>query len=91
MRDSVSRIDRGVVIEGRRVEMSIDRLPERATMSLAERPTLVNFCTRVATPEVGAGRLLLAAWRLAVRLSFRPTSTCQLGPPDCIGGRSISL
>jgi hypothetical protein len=57
-------------------------LPESATMSLAERPTFLNFCTRVATPDVGAGRLVLAPCRLAVRLSFRPTSTSQLGPPD---------
>lgn len=51
-------------------------------MSLVERPTFLNFCTRVSTPDVGAGRLVLAPCRLAVRLSFRPTSISQLGPPD---------
>ena len=58
-------------------------LPERATISLSERPTFSNLATRVATVEFGPGMLLFAASLLALKLSLLPVWTSQLGPPDC--------
>lgn len=47
-------------------------LPERATISLSERPTFSNLATRVATVEFGPGMLLFAASLLALKLSLLP-------------------
>lgn len=57
-------------------------LPERATMSLGERPTFWNLFMSVATSDVGPGMFLFAASLLADKLSLLPVWTSHAGPPD---------
>jgi hypothetical protein len=57
--------------------------PDRATMSLVERPTLLKKEMSWFRLEVGGGRLLLAAAWLAVLASLLPSFTYQSGPPSC--------
>lgn len=51
-------------------------------MSVCERPRFWKVDIRVGTVEFGEGKPFVAACLLAVLLSFLPTSTSQLGPPD---------
>jgi hypothetical protein len=58
-------------------------IPDKATMSLAERPLALNLLMRFARVEVGGGMTpLLASEKLAVLESLLPTLTSQLGPPS---------
>lgn len=57
-------------------------IPERATMSVCERPRFWKVEMRVGTVEFGEGKPFVAACLLAVLLSLLPTFTSQLGPPD---------
>lgn len=52
-------------------------------MSRALRPLEENMERRVERLEVGAGIWLLAALRLAVLASLRPSGTVHDGPPSC--------
>lgn len=51
-------------------------------MSVCERPRFWKVEMRVGTVEFGEGKPFVAACLLAVLLSFLPTCTSQLGPPD---------
>ncbi|KAM0850608.1 hypothetical protein ACQ4PT_052952 [Festuca glaucescens] len=55
--------------------------PESAVMSRAESPLAANEASCDARLAPGPGRLALAAAWLAVRASFRPSFTVQVGPP----------
>eukprot|EP00268_Persea_americana_P064092 TRINITY_DN8396_c0_g1_i1.p2 TRINITY_DN8396_c0_g1~~TRINITY_DN8396_c0_g1_i1.p2 ORF type:complete len:177 (+),score=22.35 TRINITY_DN8396_c0_g1_i1:670-1200(+) len=55
--------------------------PDRATMSLAERPLELKLEISLLRLEVGAGMLVFAADRLAVLASLLPNFTFQVGPP----------
>lgn len=59
------------------------RVPESATMSFKLRFTFWNLATRFPMVEFGPGMMLFASALLAVKLSFLPIWTSQLGPPDC--------
>lgn len=52
-------------------------IPDKATMSVAERPLDLNRWMSWLTVEVAEGRLLLAAFMLAVFESLRPSFTFQ--------------
>lgn len=71
-------INQNEKIKGKRKK----NLPERATISLRERPRFWNLVTKVATVEFGPGMLFCAADLLALMLSPLPNSTFQKGPPD---------
>lgn len=65
-------------------------IPERATMSLVERPWAANLLMRLLRLEVGGGMLLLARVKLAVFESLLPSFTSQYGPPSCRATTSFS-
>ena len=59
-------------------------VPDKATMSVVERPLTWNVEIRTPRLEMGEGKkpVLLAAEKLAVFESLLPTLTSQLGPPS---------
>jgi len=57
-------------------------VPDKATMSLVESPTALNFEMSWLRFEVGGGMALLAADWLAVLASLLPSLTSQVGPPS---------
>lgn len=59
-------------------------VPERATRSVSSRPTAANLRWSMVRLLRGLGRRLLAAVRLAVVPSRRPSGTRHRGPPDCM-------
>ena len=65
------------------VHTETNKLPERATMFLNESPCTAKLETRALRLKVGGGRNVLAAVLLAVSESLLPSSTSQLGPPNC--------
>ena len=63
--------------------MKRKRIPDKATMSLAESPTTLNRLMRLERVEVGGGMMpLLAAEKLAVFESLLPNFTSHVGPPN---------
>ena len=63
-----------------RFEVSV--VPDKATRSLDDRPFLEKAEIRVARSEVGAGRSLLASFKLAEVESLLPSCTVHEGPPN---------
>lgn len=57
--------------------------PDRATISVADKPLLAKLDMRVLMFEKGDGMSELAALRFAVNESRLPNFTLQLGPPNC--------
>lgn len=66
--------------------------PDKATISLAERPLFWNLVMRLLRVAVGGGITpLLAADRLAVLESLLPSFTFQFGPPSCKNRKDVKI
>lgn len=66
-------------------------LPESATKSTMSRPWASNLEMSISRVELGAGIIWFARVMLALRESFLPKYTSQLGPPLCRKSLQLKL